>query len=318
MNFIIIGGAGFIGSYIAEWLAESKKAKKITIYDNFSSGKEWHLKKISSSSISVIKADIYDRNALDEGMKGQDVVVHLASNPDIAKAVTDPEIDFRQGTMLTNNVLESMRINKVKYIIYASGSGVYGDKGEFEFKEDYGPKMPTSTYGASKLAGETLISSYCYMFGMAGYIFRFGNVVGGRQTHGVGYDFLRKLRKTPSSLDILGNGLQSKSYVHISDVIRGIFAAFDKSKNTYQEFNIATGDYITVKEIADLVVSQLGLEGRVQFLFTGGDRGWKGDVPIIRLNTDRIRAFGWENLFSSKEAIQKSLREMVDNENIFS
>src|SRR6185437_9048915 len=147
---------------------------------------------------------------------------HLASNPDIARAATEPEIDFYQGTVLTNNVVEAMRRAGVSRILYASGSGVYGEIGDTEAQEDFGPLIPVSTYGASKLAGEALISSYCSMFGLTACIFRFGNVVGPRQTHGVGFDFVRRLAADPTELRILGDGQQSKSYVHVSDVISAV------------------------------------------------------------------------------------------------
>jgi UDP-glucose 4-epimerase len=184
-------------------------------------------------------------------MAGHDIVIHLASNPDIARAATEPEIDFYQGTALTNNVVEAMRRTGVRRILYASGSGVYGDLGELEVQEDYGPLIPVSTYGASKLAGEALISAYCFMFDLSGCAFRFGNVVGPRQTHGVGFDFVRRLRADPSRLSILGDGTQSKSYIHISDVVAAVLHANSYCMKPFETFNVATGDYITVTEIAE-------------------------------------------------------------------
>ena len=166
-----------------------------------------------------------DLGPLTAAMDGHHVVIHLASNPDIARAATDPDIDFRQGTCLTNNVLEAMRLSGTMNILYASGSGVYGELGELEASEDHGPLIPISTYAASKLAGETLISAYCYMFELSARVFRFGNVVGPRQTHGVGFDFLRRLLSDPSKLRILGDGTQSKSYIHVHDVVEAVLLA---------------------------------------------------------------------------------------------
>ena len=186
-----------------------------------------------------------------------------------------------------------MRRASVSRILYASGSGVYGDIGEIEADEDRGPLVPISTYGASKLAGEALISAYCFMFGISGRAFRFGNVVGPWQTHGVGLDFVRALTTDPTRLAILGDGTQSKSYIHVDDVIDAMLTANDASGEPYQVFNVATGDYITVTEIAELAAEAVGLDpANVRFEYAGGDRGWKGDVPIVRLSIERIRRAG--------------------------
>ena len=198
----------------------------MTVYDNFSSGRE-----VTSSGAPTTRAsrsfaaDVKDLETLIEAARGHDAVVHLASNPDIARAATEPSIDFDEGTLLTHHVLEAMRVAGVERILYASGSGVYGDLGETEADEDWGPLVPISTYGASKLAGEALISAYSFMFGLSGRAFRFGNVVGPRQTHGVGFDFVRALLADPTRLRILGDGTQSKSYIHVDDVIDAMLAA---------------------------------------------------------------------------------------------
>ena len=237
-------------------------------------------------------------------MAGSETVIHLASNPDIARAVTEPAIDFDAGTLLTHHVVEAMRRSGAQRILYASGSGIYGDLGDLEADEDHGPLLPISTYGASKLAGEALISSYCSMFDMTGCVFRFGNVVGPRQTHGVGFDFIRRLLEDPGRLRILGDGRQSKSYVHVSDVVEAVLLAAAAAPRPLATYNVATGDYMTVAEIAELAVDVLGLEpDRTVFEFTGGDRGWKGDVPVVRLNTGRIRSLGWANSMSTGRGI---------------
>jgi UDP-glucose 4-epimerase len=198
-------------------------------------------------------------------------------------------------------------------ILYASGSGVYGDLGELEAEEDYGPMVPISTYGASKLAGEALISAYCHMFGLRGCVYRFANVVGERQTHGVGFDFLRQLQAAPKRLRILGDGTQSKSYIHVSDVINAVLlAAAAPGAQRFHTYNVATGDYITVREIAEIAVECMGLPaGGTEFVYAGGDRGWAGDVPIVRLNTSRIRALGWRNKMTTREALKSSMEGML-------
>jgi UDP-glucose 4-epimerase len=313
-SFIIVGGAGFIASHFADrLLLQENGLERVTLFDNFSSGREWHYAHHAGDSrLKVVKADVKDLEALTKAMSGHDVVIHLASNPDIAAAVTDPDIDFREGTALTRNVVEAMRRSGTRTILYASGSGVYGDLGEREIDEDFGPLIPISTYGASKLAGEVLIGSYCHMFDMTGLAFRFGNVVGPRQTHGVGFDFVKRLLKDSSHLRILGNGTQSKSYIHVTDVVAAVLHAHLESLRQFEVFNVATGDYITVREIADLALEVLDLKpGQVRYEFTGGNRGWKGDVPVVRFKTDKIRQLGWRCKYPTREALRRSLLEMV-------
>jgi len=309
----IVGGAGFIGSHFVDHLLSQASIEKVTVYDNFSSGQKWHLAQhMGNERFALIKGDIGQLDSLQEAMVGHDTVIHLASNSDIAAAVKNPAIDFEQGTKLTHNVVEAMRIAGVPRILYASGSGIYGDVGAVEVPEDHGPLVPISTYGASKLAGEALISAYAHMFDMSGIVFRFGNVVGSRQTHGVGLDFIRKLKGNPKQLTILGDGQQSKSYVYISDIINAVLLANEKIDSPFAAFNVATGDYITVIEIAKIAIKKvIGDLNKVEFVFTGGDRGWKGDVPVVRLDTKKIRKLGWHCQHNCAQAIERSIEEML-------
>ena len=309
MRYIIIGGAGFIGSHFVDRLLKDFD-NDVTIYDNFSSGKAWYYSQhVGNNHLKIVKNDVENLDALTNAMKGCDIVIHLASNPDIARAVTEPDIDFYAGTLLTQNVIEAMRRAGVPKILYASGSGVYGELGEIEADENYGPMIPISTYGASKLAGEAMISAYSRMFGIKGIAFRFGNVVGARQTHGVGLDFLKRLLENNKQLKILGDGNQSKSYVHVSDIVNAVLHASDVTVEDYKVYNVATLDYITVNEIAKIAIDVIGLN-EVEFLYTGGDRGWKGDVPIVRLSSKAIRGTGWESQ-TAAQAIRRSLEEML-------
>jgi len=311
MKYIIVGGAGFIGSHFTDALLANPETQQVTLYDNFSSGRKWHYQHhLNDPRLTVVEGEVADNHHLTAAMRGHRTVIHLASNPDIAKAATQPDIDFWQGTALTNSVVEAMRQSGAIRLLYASGSGVYGDLGEEEAQEDRGPLLPVSTYGASKLAGEVLINSYCYMFGLTACCFRFGNVVGPRQTHGVGFDFAKKLLQNPEELFILGNGTQSKSYIHVSDVVGAVLLTNDKTTSSYQVYNVATGDYITVNEIALLAAECLELTN-VKFNYAGGDRGWKGDVPIVRLNTDRIKSLGWVCQRTTKEALKASILAML-------
>jgi len=311
-RFFLVGGAGFIGSHLAERLLGDPEVEAVTVYDNFSSGRAWHLAHLHDVRLRVVTGDVKDLSALRAALSGHDVVVHLASNPDIARAQTEPDIDFREGTFLTQQVVEAMRLTGARRILYASGSGVYGDRGLIECHEDLGPLVPISTYGASKIAGEALIAAYAAMFGSSGAVLRFGNVVGPRQTHGVGFDFVRRLLEDPRRLRILGDGSQSKSYVHIDDIVDAVLLAHRRSDRPWEAYNVATGDYLTVREIADLAVECVGLApGSVAYDFTGGDRGWTGDVPVIRLATERIRGLGWRCRYGSREALRRSLTSLL-------
>lgn len=312
-RFFVVGGAGFIGAHFVDWLLGEGGAAKVTAYDNFSSGREWHVEPHQHDArFSVVRGNVEDLPALRQAMDGHDTVIHLASNPDIARAATEPDIDFWQGTALTQSVVEAMRVTSAKRVLYASGSGVYGDLGTQEIAENQGSLLPISTYGASKLAGEALIASYCFMFGLSGCAFRFGNVVGPRQTHGVGFDFARRLLKNASELSILGDGSQSKSYVHVSDIIRAVMLAHERTPARYDVYNVGTGDEITVSEIAELAVECVGLaRGSVRFAYTGGDRGWKGDVPVVRLRTERIRSLGWSPRHNSRQALASAMNAMI-------
>jgi UDP-glucose 4-epimerase len=311
----IVGGAGFIGSHFVDCLLSDSGVERVTVYDNFSSGREWHLSTHQDDRrLNVVRGEVADLALLTETMGDTETVIHLASNPDIARAATEPAVDFDEGTRLTHHVIEAMRMSGARRILYASGSGVYGDLGDYEAEEDYGPLIPVSTYGASKLAGEALIASYCFMFGFTGCVFRFGNVVGPRQTHGVGFDFLRRLLLDSSQLDILGDGSQSKSYIHVTDVVRAVLTAAERAPRPYCAFNVATGDYVTVREIADLCLDVLQKDpAETKYNFSGGDRGWKGDVPVVRLNTDRIRKLGWSNAMDTREALRASLVSMLED-----
>lgn len=309
----VVGGAGFVGSHFVDKLLDDPATASVTVYDNFSSGRRWHLAHHTDDPrLQVVEGDVLDVALLTDALADCDAVIHLASNPDIARAMIEPGIDFDQGTALTNNVVEACRLANVKHLVYASGSGVYGDLGDIEPDENFGPLLPISTYGASKLAGEALISSYCYMFGLSATCCRFGNVVGPRQTHGVGFDFIRSLLRDPTQLTVLGDGMQSKSYIHVHDVVAAVLTAVRHRARMFEIYNVATGDYITVREIADLAIELVG-DSEPEITYTGGNRGWRGDVPIVRLDTKRIRALGWTNHLSSREAIRASLESLLSD-----
>ena len=313
MKYFITGGAGFIGSNLVDRLISERHS--VTVYDNFSSGNEEFIKyPYNNHLFKYIKADLLDKEKIIKTMKGHNIVFHFAANPDIARSMVETDLDLRLGIIVTYNVVEAMRINNIKKIAYSSGSGIYGDVGLVETGENFGPLMPISMYGASKLGGEAIISAFCHMFDMKAWIFRFANVVGKRQTHGVGYDFIRKLKANTKKLEILGDGSQSKSYIYINDAIDAMLFVMEKSNEKVNVFNIATDDYITVNEIAEVVIEEMGLKD-VELIHTDGKRGWKGDVPIVRFDLTKIHNLGWKAKYNSHEAVLKSVKLLLEEIN---
>ena len=311
-KYLLIGGAGFIGSNCLKRLMACE-SNQVTIFDNFSTGRQWHVDEYKENPmVEIIQGDIKDIKYLKKVMEGKDTIYHFAANADIAKAVTEPSIDYWNGTHLTNNVLEAMRMAGVSRIIYTSGSGIYGDTGNDMVIENNITQLPISPYGASKLASEALISAYSHMFDMEAIIFRFANVIGPNQTHGVGYDFVRRLLKDNTKLEIMGDGIQTKSYLYIDDVIDAI-TQFNDGKHDgkrFNVFNVATEDTITVTEIANIIIDFMKLKN-VKITYTGGNRGWKGDVPVVRIDSSRLRKAGWRSKYSSKLAMQKSIESLL-------
>jgi UDP-glucose 4-epimerase len=308
----VTGGAGFIGAHLVRHLLRTT-AGDVTVYDNFSTGRRWAFgSDLEHPRLTIVEGDVKDEASLCQAMAGHHTVYHLASNSDIAQAAEEPDVDFWNGTYLTHNTLEAMRKTGARRIFYTSGSGVYGELDPVPVPEEYPRMIPISTYGASKLAGESLISAYCHMFNLQGLAFRFSNVVGPHQTHGVAYDFLRRLAATPERLKIFGDGSQSKPYIFVTDILRALDTVRDAGLDGFQVFNVSSLDHLTVKDIADIVCERMGLEG-VQYDFTGGARGWKADVPVYRLDSSRIRKLGWTNEHNSREAVTAAVDAMLED-----
>lgn len=311
-NIFITGGAGFLGSVFAKRLLAIENVSKITVFDRNAHDKDRSKLRETESRIALVAGDLKDLQLLRESIAGHDTVVHLASNADIARAAQEPTVDFQEGTVLTQNVLEAARTTNVKRFLYASGSGVYGDAGSFELREEDCGRLPISTYGASKLAGESLLSAYCHMFDLSGIVFRFANIVGAGQTHGIALDFVEKLKRNPHELVILGDGSQTKSYIHADDAFDAVWLAHTKGNDQFNVYNVASGDSVTVNEIAQIAIEEvLGKDAKIALKYTGGNRGWKGDVPVVKLNTDKIRALGFAPKKSSSEAIRAAIRGIV-------
>ena len=309
-RYFVTGGAGFIGAHLVNHLLDTTSAT-VTVFDNFCTGRRWaYFDRINDPRLTIVAADARDQGAVVEAIAGHHVVYHLAANSDIARAAAEPEIDFVNGTLLTHNVLEAMRRTGVKRILFTSGSGVYGEVPPVPIPEEYPRMIPISTYGACKLAGESLISAYCHLFDITGTVFRFANVVGPHQTHGVAHDFLRRLAKDPTRLKIFGDGQQTKPYIHVEDVLAAFRFMEREQAPGHDVFNVGTEDSLTVSDIADIVVERMGLSG-VQYEYTGGARGWKADVPVYKLDTRKIRGRGWSSRRNSREAVTDAVDAMI-------
>lgn len=307
-KYFVTGGAGFIGSHLVDRLV---KSGEVTVYDNLSSGKmefiEHHLGK---TNFQFVQGDLLDFEALNNAIAGHDLVFHLAANPDVRAGITDTNLDLQQGIRATRNVLEAMRLNHIARIIFASSSTVYGEAGTMPLDEDYGPLLPISLYGAAKLACEGFISAYCHLFDMQAWIFRFANVVGARASHGVIFDFINKLRQNPVKLEILGDGTQEKPYLHVSDCVDGILFGLEHSQEQVNILNLGADSSTNVTTIANMLVEAMGLSG-VKFSYTGGDRGWRGDVPQVRYDITRMKRLGWKPRVTSEQAVERAIRDIL-------
>lgn len=237
--------------------------------------------------------------------------MHLAANTDIRKGNADPRIDLENCTIATFNVLEAMRANGISKLLFTSSSTAFGEAPIQPTPESIGALLPISLYGAGKVAGESLISAYCHLFNMEAWMFRFSNVVGARMGHGVVYDFIQKLKQNPKELEIMGDGNQEKNYFLVEDCLDGIFATFRNSDKQCDIFNLGGESTIKVTDIAKIVVEEMGLKD-VHFKYTGGERGWPGDVPVVQLDTSKIRQLGWAPKHNAEEAIRITTRRLLD------
>ncbi len=308
-KIIVTGGAGFIGSHIVDKLLSNDN--EVTVIDNLSSGRmEFIEKHLKNPKFKFIKLDILDIEKLKKAIRGADTIYHLAANPDVRLGAENTKIHLEQNIIATYNLLEAMRANKQQKIVFTSTSTVYGEASIIPTPENYGPLIPISLYGASKLACEALITSYCHTFDMKSWIFRFANIVGERSTHGIIVDFINKLKNNPNSLEILGDGQQRKSYLHVSDCVDTILFAVENSNEMANIFNIGSNDTINSTEIGEIVVSEMGLKD-VAFSYTGGKRGWRGDVPRMLLSIEKLQKLGWKPVHNSKSSVIAAVRSTL-------
>jgi UDP-glucose 4-epimerase len=247
-------------------------------------------------------------------VEGCEIVFHLAANPEVRVGSISPEIHYRQNIEATFNLLEAVRNHgNIKTFIFTSSSTVYGEPSKMPTPEDYAPLKPISVYGASKLACEALVTSYAYTYGFRAAIFRLANIVGPRSRHGVIYDFIQKLKANPNELEILGDGTQTKSYLHVSDCIEAMLLGLEKADSRVEVFNVGSEDQLNVKRIAEIVVEEMGLEN-VKFKLTGGvdgGRGWKGDVKNMLLEASKLKSLGWKPRYNSEESVRLAVKSLV-------
>jgi UDP-glucose 4-epimerase len=312
VKYFATGGAGFIGSHLVDRLVS--EGHEVMVYDNLSSGsKVFAQHHFGKKGFQLIEADLLDFNTLKETIANHDVIFHLGANPEARLGIENTELDLKQETIATYNVLEAMRVNGIKKIVFSSSGCIYGETPVIPLPEDYGPVLPISLYGAGKLASEGLISAFCHTFDMQAWIFRFANIVGERTTHGVIFDFINKLKQNPRELEILGDGKQCKPYLHVSDCVDGIIYGFRNSHDKVNVFNLGCSTATNVTTIARMLVDEMNLKA-VKFKYTGGDRGWPGDVPQVRFNVDKINNLGWKAKYTSDEAVRRAIKDILGKE----
>ena len=311
MRTLVTGGAGFIGSHLVDELV--RRDNQVIVYDNLSTGFKRHLETLlSNNRITLVEGELLDEERLNAAMKGVDTVFHLAANADVRGGKSNTRVDLEQNIIGTHRVLEAMRINGASRIVFTSSATVYGEPDVFPTPESYAP-IQTSVYGASKLAAEAMIQAYGEYFGIKSFSFRFVSWIGERYSHGVVFDFIKKLQKNPSELEILGDGNQKKSYLHVEDGVKAIFMAMDNMPDLKNVVNLGHSDYLNVVDLADIVVQEMGLK-KVDYRFTGGVRGWLGDSPFVHLDISKIRSAGFEPQVSIEDGIRRTVRYLLANE----
>jgi UDP-glucose 4-epimerase len=310
MKVFITGGAGFIGSHLMDRVL--KLEQEVIIYDNLSTGrKEFIEDNLKNRNLKFIEGDSLNAEVLTQVMRGCEIVFHLAANADVRYGTQQPNKDLEQNTLATFNVLEAMRINGIKKIVFASTGSIYGEPEIFPTPEDALFPIQTSLYGASKLAAEGLIEAYCEGFDMQAWIFRFVSVLGERYSHGHVFDFYKSLKKNPHTLHVLGDGHQKKSYMYVQDCIDAILMTIERAKEKVNIFNLGTDEYCEVNDSVRWITEYLGVSPKLTY--AGGVRGWIGDSPFIFLDCRKIRQLGWTPKLSIREAVIRTLRYLMEN-----
>lgn len=305
---LVTGGAGFIGSHIVDELLS--RGARVVVYDNFATGRREFLPG-GNARLQIVEGDVLDTAMLQAAMKDCQFVFHMQANADVRGGKDNSRIDLDQNTIATWGVLEAARLTKVKGFAFASSAAVYGEPEVFPTPESYAP-MQTSLYGASKLAGEAMIQAFSEYFEMSSFSFRFVSWMGERYSHGIVFDVLRKLRRDPKRLPLLGDGTQKKSYLYVKDGVNGIMQAIEKSAARKNVYNLGHDNFLTVIEVVRVILDELKLSD-VKLEFAGGKRGWVGDSPLVHLDTSRIKSLGWRPMTSIEESIRRTVRFLVAN-----
>ena len=310
MRALVTGGAGFIGSHLVDELVDAGYSVKII--DNLSSGNLALVNhQLAAGNAEFIEGDITSIDDVLQATKEVDVVFHMAANPDIRLGTQVTDTDLKQGPIATYNILEAMRINNVNKIVFASSSVVYGEDAPMPTPESFGPCLPISLYGASKVGSEGLITSWVGTFDFQAWIFRFANIIGNRGTHGVIFDFIHKLKRDNSRLEVLGNGLQEKSYMEVKDCVRGMMHIFNTSTSPINLYNLGSHDTCSVRRIAEIVVEETGCRDAT-IEYTGGDRGWAGDIPRAMLSIEKMLSTGYDVKYNSEAAVRHTTKCLIE------
>jgi len=305
---VVTGGAGGIGSVLVRSLLE--RGRTVRVIDNLSSGRREHLPALGKDPrLTLREADLRAPATYDDELRGASEIWHLAANADIRRGTADSRVDLENGTIATFEVLDAARRRDIPLVRYTSSSVVYGSAQLLPTPESYGPLMPESLYAASKLGAEALCSAYAHSYGLKVHLFRFANIIDGAMTHGILFDLFEKLHRDPARLEVLGDGSQAKSYLRTEDCVAGLLVAVDRALEPVNIFNLGAADRISVREIAEKVVAAHG--GRARIEYTGGRRGWTGDVPQQLLSIEKLRALGWNPSCSSAGAIDRTIAELA-------
>jgi UDP-glucose 4-epimerase len=305
---VVTGGAGFIGSHLVDTLVARKS--RVTVIDSLGAGSKKNLARhLGKGKVTLVVADLLD-DGWQDTFAGADRIWHLAADPDVRQSALSPQGPVTNNITATFRILEAMRLHHVPELAFTSTSTVYGEAGVLPTPEEYTPLEPISVYGASKLACEALISAYCHSFSMRSWIFRFANIIGARSGHGVIPDFIKKLADNPLKMEILGDGNQKKSYLEVQECVDAMLFATGHAGATVNTFNIGSEDWIDVKEIAGIVAKAMGLS-MVRYSFTGGERGWVGDVPKMQLSIARMKDLGWKPRHGSRQSVRIAVAAML-------
>ncbi|MFH0968763.1 MAG: NAD-dependent epimerase/dehydratase family protein [Methanobacteriota archaeon] len=311
MRSIVTGGAGFIGSHIVDHLVA--QGDEVVVIDALLAGDLRFIgRHIDSGAVKFVRANLLEPGWQDV-CAGADRIWHIAADPDVRESAISPDAQLNNTIIATHRVLEATRIHAIPEFIFTSTSTVYGEATLIPTPETYTPLEPVSVYGAAKLACEALISAYCHSFGVRGYIFRFANIIGPRSGHGVITDFIKKLRQNPHELEILGDGKQTKSYLEVTACVAAISYVLTHAKDQVNTYNIGSEDWIDVTTIADILVEEAGLTG-VHFRYTGGSRGWVGDVPKMQLAVEKLKNLGYTPEIGSYESVRLAVRAALSGE----